>query len=363
MVVGRITISDAPVLETPISLHPTSETLIYPYFSKMIRGRHALPLKYIRWCNYNQWCNSISMEFTNPMLFIRSRVFLWQEGHTAHATKEEAGVEVLEILELYRRLYEKYMAVPVVKGKKSELEKLVGGLYTTSVEAFIPNTGRGVQGATSHCLGLNFAEIFGINFKDKKGDKAMVWQKFWGFSTKVIGVLMMVHGDDRGLVLPPKVSKVQVIVIPMPYEGAGAKELPNTCLNTVQTLLDMGIRAEADLRENYSTKQKCSHWEMKGVPLRIEIGLDDLGNKQVWTVRRDNGEKVDVPLAELADRVKVMLDNIQQTMFDLAKQKRDACTIVNKTWDEFIIALDQKKLILAPWCDDVGTCHFIRSIL
>ncbi|ONH91841.1 hypothetical protein PRUPE_8G138800 [Prunus persica] len=164
-------------LEVPIAIRPTSETIIYPYFSKWIRGHRDLPLK------LNQWCNVVRWEFSNPTPFIRSREFLWQEGHTAFATQAEADEEVLEILELYRRIYEEYLAIPVVKGKKSELEKFAGGLYTTSVEAFIPNTGRGVQGATSHCLGQNFAKMFGIEFENEKGGKAMVWQNSWAYST------------------------------------------------------------------------------------------------------------------------------------------------------------------------------------
>ncbi|PWA58428.1 Aminoacyl-tRNA synthetase, class II [Artemisia annua] len=362
----------------------------------------------------------------------RSREFLWQEGHSAFATKEEADIEVDQILELYRRLYEEYLAVPVVKGQKSELEKFAGGLYTTSVEAFIPETGRGVQGATSHCLGQNFAKMFEINFDDKKGEKAMVdqilelyrrlyeeylavpvvkgqkselekfagglyttsveafipetgrgvqgatshclgqnfakmfeinfddkkgekamvWQNSWGYSTRTIGVMVMVHGDDKGLVLPPKVSEIQVIVIHVPFKDEDVEEIMDACSATVNTLKGLGIRARADPRENYSPGWKYSHWEMKGVPLRIEIGPKDLANNQVRAVCRDNGSKVDLSMADLGEKVNVMLDDIQQRMFDSAKQKRDACIQVTKTWDEFIEALGQKKLILAPWCDE-----------
>ncbi|XP_075075069.1 proline--tRNA ligase, cytoplasmic-like isoform X3 [Nicotiana tabacum] len=305
-------------LEVPIAIRPTSETVMYPYFSKWIRGHRDLPLR------LNQWCNVVRWEFSNPTPFIRSREFLWQEGHTAFATKEEADAEVLEILELYRHIYEEFLAVPVSKGKKSELEKFAGGLYTTTVEAFIPNTGRGIQGATSHCLGQNFAKMFEINFENEKGEKAMVWQNCWGFTTRTIGVMIMVHGDDKGLVLPPKVAATQ----------------------------ESGIRAEADYRDNYSPGWKYSHWEMKGVPLRIEIGPKDLANNQVRAVRRDNGAKTDIPVANLVEEVNNVLASIQQNLFDVAKQKRDACVQVVKTWDEFAEAISQKKLILAPWCDE-----------
>ncbi|RYR01935.1 hypothetical protein Ahy_B06g080798 isoform A [Arachis hypogaea] len=364
--VAWVTKSGKTDLEIPIAIRPTSETVMYPYYSKWIRGHRDLPLK------LNQWCNVVRWEFSNPTPFIRSREFLWQEGHTAFATKEEADAEVLEILELYRRIYEEFLAIPVIKGKKSEMEKFAGGLYTTSVEAFIPNTGRGVQGATSHCLGQNFAKMFEINFENEKGEKAMVWQNSWAYSTRTIGVMVMVHGDDKGLVLPPKVASVQVIVIPVPYKDANTQGIFDACTATVNTLCEAGIRAESDFRDNYSPGWKYSHWEMKGVPLRIEIGPKDLANKQVFNslvllhqfscyvassisaraVRRDNGAKIDIANDNLVDEVKKLLDTVQQNLFDVAKQKRDECIEVVHTWDEFVQALNQRKMILAPWCDE-----------
>ncbi|XP_016474000.1 proline--tRNA ligase, cytoplasmic-like isoform X1 [Nicotiana tabacum] len=351
--VAWVTKSGESDLEVPIAIRPTSETVMYPYFSKWIRGHRDLPLR------LNQWCNVVRWEFSNPTPFIRSREFLWQEGHTAFATKEEADadvfrlyVTVLEILELYRRIYEDFLAVPVSKGKKSELEKFAGGLYTTTVEAFIPNTGRGIQGATSHCLGQNFATMFEINFENEKGEKAMVWQNSWGFTTRTIGVMIMVHGDDKGLVLPPKVAATQVIVIPVLYKDANNQGIFDACAATVKNLNESGIRAEADYRDNYSPGWKYSHWEMKGVPLRIEIGPKDLANNQVRAVRRDNGAKTDITVANLVEQVNDVLASIQQNLFDVAKQKRDACVQVVKTWDEFAEAVSQKKLILAPWCDE-----------
>ncbi|KAM7487962.1 hypothetical protein LguiB_025446 [Lonicera macranthoides] len=344
--VAWVTKSGESDLEVPIAIRPTSETVMYPYYSKWIRGHRDLPLK------LNQWCNVVRWEFSNPTPFIRSREFLWQEGHTAFATKEEADAEVLEILELYRRIYEEYLAIPVVKGKKSEMEKFAGGLYTTSVEAFIPNTGRGIQGATSHCLGQNFAKMFEINFENEKGEKAMVWQNSWAYSTRTIGVMVMVHGDDKGLVLPPKVASVQVVVIPVPYKDVDTQAILDACTNAVKTLSEAGLRVEADLRDNYSPGWKYSHWEMKGVPLRIEIGPKDMANNQVRAVRRDNFAKVDIPMATLVEQVNEMLADIQQNLFDIAKQKRDACIKVVYTWKEFEEALSEKKMILAPWCDD-----------
>ncbi|KAL9243175.1 hypothetical protein vseg_017096 [Gypsophila vaccaria] len=344
--VAWVTKSGKSDLEVPIAIRPTSETVMYPYFSKWIRGHRDLPLR------LNQWCNVVRWEFSNPTPFIRSREFLWQEGHTAFATQAEADAEVLQILELYRQVYEDYLAVPVVKGKKSELEKFAGGYYTTSVEAFIPNTGRGVQGATSHCLGQNFAKMFDITFENEKGEKAMVWQNSWAYSTRTIGVMVMTHGDDKGLVLPPKVAELQIVVVPVPFKDADTQGIFDACTATVNTLVDAGFRVEADLRDNYSPGWKYSHWEMKGVPLRIEIGPKDLAKSQVRAVRRDNSAKMDLPMADLVEQVKVLLDQIQQNLFEVAKQKRDACIQVIKTWDEFVDALAHKKLILAPWCDE-----------
>ncbi|XP_052210036.1 proline--tRNA ligase, cytoplasmic [Diospyros lotus] len=344
--VAWVTKSGQTDLEVPIAIRPTSETVMYPYYSKWIRGHRDLPLK------LNQWCNVVRWEFSNPTPFIRSREFLWQEGHTAFATKEEADKEVLEILELYRCIYEEYLAIPVIKGKKSEHEKFAGGLYTTSVEAFVPQTGRGIQGATSHCLGQNFAKMFEINFENEKGEKAMVWQNSWAYSTRTIGVMVMVHGDDKGLVLPPKVAAVQVIVIPVPYKDADTDGIIKACEATVETLIKSGFRAEVDFRENYSPGWKYSNWELKGVPLRIEIGPKDLANQQVRCVRRDNSSKIDIPMDKLVVQVEEILANIQQNLFDVAKQKRDACIQIVKTWDEFMEALSHKKMILAPWCDE-----------
>ncbi|XP_020523238.1 proline--tRNA ligase, cytoplasmic isoform X3 [Amborella trichopoda] len=344
--VAWVTKSGQSDLEMPIAIRPTSETVMYPYFAKWIRGHRELPLR------LNQWCNVVRWEFSNPTPFIRSREFLWQEGHTAFATKEEADSEVLEILELYRRIYEEYLAIPVIKGKKSELEKFAGGLYTTSVEAFIPNTGRGIQGATSHCLGQNFAKMFEINFENEKGERAMVWQNSWAYSTRVIGVMVMTHGDDKGLVLPPRVAPVQIIVIPVPYKDADTQAIMDACSETVNNLNSAGFRAEADTRDNYSPGWKYSDWELKGVPLRIEIGPKDIAKKQVRIVRRDNSVKKDIPSDNLVESVREVLESIQESMFKTAKEKRDACIVKAKTFEDFAAAINNKKMVLVPWCDE-----------
>jgi prolyl-tRNA synthetase len=216
--VAWVTRSGNSELDVPIAVRPTSETVMYPVFANWIRSHRDLPLK------INQWCNVVRWEFKHPTPFIRSREFLWQEGHTCYATKAEADAEVRRVLDFYRRIYEDLLAVPVVPGVKSEKEKFAGGLYTTTVEAFIPQTGRGIQGATSHCLGQNFAKMFHIEYENKTGGRSMPWQNSWGCTTRTIGVAVMVHGDDKGLVLPPRVAPQQVVVITIPNTKLSAED-------------------------------------------------------------------------------------------------------------------------------------------
>eukprot|EP00249_Psilotum_nudum_P029078 c3928_g1_i1 orf=159-1823(+) len=353
--VAWVTKSGDSDLEVPVAIRPTSETVMYPIFAKWIRGHRDLPLK------LNQWCNVVRWEFKHPTPFIRSREFLWQEGHTAFATKKEADEEVKEILELYRRIYEEFLAVPVIKGIKSELEKFAGGLYTTTVEAFIPHTGRGIQGATSHCLGQNFAKMFEIYFENEKHERSMVWQNSWAFTTRVIGVMVMIHGDDRGLVLPPRVAPVHVVVIPVPFKDIDSNLLLNACSEVAHQLRDAGLRVKQDTRDNYSPGWKYSDWEMKGVPLRLEIGPKDLQKNQVTVVRRDNFAKEAVPLLNLTTRILDLLEEIQRNLFLKAKQERDACIAKVETWDEFIQSLNDKKMVLAPWCDEVEIEEIVKA--
>ncbi|CAH8320278.1 unnamed protein product [Eruca vesicaria subsp. sativa] len=360
--VAWVTRAGESELSIPIAVRPTSETVIYPYFSKWIRGHRDLPLK------INQWVNVVRWEFSDPIPFIRSREFLWQEGHTAFATKTEADKEVFDILQIYSDIYEKLLAVPVIKGIKSENEKFAGGLYTATVEAFIPSSGRGIQAATSHSLGQNFAEIFGISFENKERKlekketkRSLVWQNSWGISTRSIGVMVMTHGDDKGLVFPPLVAPVQVVVIPVPFNGFDVNIIYEACEAVKSTLLAAGIRAKSDNRDTYACGWKYADWEQKGVPLRIEIGPRDLAKNQVRIVRRDNGAKADLPRGDLIEQVKDMLGKIQQSLFDAAKRGKDACTQKVENWDDFMEALSQKKLILAPWCDEVEVEKLVKE--
>ncbi|KAF8954410.1 hypothetical protein BDZ97DRAFT_1676856 [Flammula alnicola] len=340
-------------LEEPIAIRPTSETAMYPYYAKWIRSHRDLPLK------LNQWNSVVRWEFKNPQPFLRTREFLWQEGHTAHLTKVEADTEVRQILDLYRQVYEDLLAVPVIPGVKSEKEKFAGGLYTTTIEGFIPTSGRGIQAATSHCLGQNFSrpEMFNIFVEDPNdGSKSYVWQNSWGLSTRAIGVMVMVHGDNQGLVLPPRVASVQVVVVPCGITAKTTDEqrakINGTCEELAKKLKKAGIRAKADLREGYTPGYKFNDWEQKGVPLRLEIGPNDLAKQQTLTVRRDTGAKNPIPLVDLEDTVSALLKTIQSDMFSRAKEAYDARVVEVTKWDDFVPALDNKCIVSIPWCNE-----------
>ncbi|KAI8820805.1 uncharacterized protein EV422DRAFT_63826 [Fimicolochytrium jonesii] len=336
-------------LAEPVAIRPTSETVMYPYFASWIRSHRDLPLR------LNQWCNVVRWEFKHPQPFIRTREFLWQEGHTAFATKEEADTEVLQILDLYRQVYEDFLAVPVVPGKKSEREKFAGGLYTTTVEGFVPTTGRAIQGGTSHCLGQNFSKMFDILIENEAKERVHVWQNSWGLSTRTIGVMVMIHGDDKGLVLPPRVAAVQVVIIPVGITAKTSQEdrkaLAAKADELVKDLRKAGIRANSDTRENYTPGWKYNHWELKGVPVRLEIGPKDLAKNSTRAVIRHDSSSQDIPLATLTSTLSTLLETIQAAMFTKARAERDAHLIRLETWDKFVETLNNRCIILVPWCE------------
>jgi len=351
--VAWVTKSGKSDLAEPIAVRPTSETIMYPAYSKWIRSHRDLPLK------LNQWTNVVRWEFKNPVPFLRTREFLWQEGHTAFATQQEAEEEVLTILDLYRRVYEDLLAVPVIKGRKSEKEKFAGAFFTTTVEAYIPGVGRGIQGATSHCLGQNFAKMFHIEFEDdenlKEGEKKkrkFVWQNSWGLTTRTIGIMTMVHGDDKGLVLPPRVAPIQIVIVPIFF--GEAEILQAKSHEIAAELKKQGFRVTVDDRTNYNPGWKYNHWELKGVPLRVELGPKDLQNDQVVIVRRDNGVKEAVKLANLTTRVPQLLNDVHNYLFTKASEVRDARCVKVRNWDDFITQLHKGSMILTPWCQQTS---------
>ncbi|KDQ60189.1 hypothetical protein JAAARDRAFT_32570 [Jaapia argillacea MUCL 33604] len=342
-------------LEEPIAIRPTSETAMYPYYAKWIKSHRDLPLK------LNQWNSVVRWEFKSPQPFLRTREFLWQEGHTAHLTKPEADKEVLEILDLYRRVYEELLAVPVIPGVKSEKEKFAGGLYTTTVEGFIPTSGRGIQAGTSHCLGQNFSrpEMFNIVVEDPNDPtgtgKTYVWQNSWGLSTRTIGVMVMVHGDNQGLVLPPRVASIQVAIVPCGITAKltdeEKKKVNDACLELEVTLKKASIRAKADMREGYTPGYKFNDWEQKGVPLRLELGPIDLGKKQTISVRRDTGVKAPIALTDIGTSVQKLLDTVQSDMFSKAKAIYDSRLKEVTKWEDVVPTLDSKCVVVMPWCE------------
>jgi len=330
-----------------IAIRPTSETIIYPSYAQWIRSYRDLPLK------LNQWNSVVRWEFKDPVPFIRSREFLWQEGHTVFATKKEADEEVLQILDFYSQVFEDLLAIPVFKGFKSEGEKFAGGLYSTSCEAYIPAVGRGVQGATSHCLGQNFSTMFGIKFEDESSKITHAWQNSWGLSTRTLGILCMIHGDDKGLVLPPRVAPIQVVLVPIFKKNQVIEDIAKKAKEIIKSLTDRGIRAHFDDREHYQFGFKFHHWELKGVPLRLEFGPQELANSRIVTYRRDTNTKDNnVPLEGLTDAVVRLLDDIQTSLLNKAREERDSRLSIAKNWNEFSDALSKGNLIKAPWCED-----------
>jgi len=344
--VAWVTRSGKSTLGQPIAVRPTSETIMYPAYSKWIRSHRDLPLK------INQWANVVRWEFKNPTPFLRSREFLWQEGHTAFSSLKEASEEVLQILDLYAKVYEYLLAVPVIKGRKTENEKFPGGSYTTTVEAFIPTSGRGIQAATSHCLGQNFAKMFNIEFENEKGEKSFAWQNSWGLTTRSIGILIMTHGDDKGLILPPRVAPIQVVIVPIFKSGLDNSAIVSRGKEIVEKLQSADIRVHFDDRETYNPGFKYNHWELKGVPIRLELGPNDLKKNTIVVARRDIGSKEEISQDLLVVRVKSVLEDIQGNLFAQAKKRHDERIIQVTKWDDFIPALDSKNMALTTWCEN-----------
>lgn len=342
--VAWVTRSGDSELAKPIAVRPTSETIMYPAFADWIKSHRDLPLK------LNQWSNVVRWEFKDPTPFLRTREFLWQEGHTAHATYDESQVMVRQALELYRRVYEELMAVPVIPGYKTEKEKFAGGHQTTTVEAYIPGSGRAIQGATSHNLGQNFGKMFDISFQDEQGTSKIAWQTSWGLTTRTLGVCVMVHGDDTGLVLPPAVAPLQAIIVPIISKKCTFEQVTPYCESILKQLEDAGIRAKYDDRDVYNPGWKYNHWEQKGVPIRIEVGPRDIEQGSVRLVLRYSGEKSDHKVEGIGDTVKSQLDFIQADMLAKAKETRDSHLVKITEWEKFVPELEKHNLVLTPWC-------------
>ncbi|KAM7060636.1 bifunctional glutamate/proline--tRNA ligase isoform 3-T3 [Acridotheres tristis] len=359
--VAWVTRSGKTELAEPIAIRPTSETVMYPSYAKWVQSHRDLPIK------LNQWCSVVRWEFKHPQPFLRTREFLWQEGHTAFATYEEAAEEVLQILDLYARVYEDLLAIPVVKGRKTEKEKFAGGDYTTTLEAFISASGRAIQGATSHHLGQNFSKMFEIVFEDPKkpGEKQFAYQNSWGLTTRTIGVMTMIHGDNMGLVLPPRVACIQVVIIPCGITNSLSEEdreaLVKKCNEYRSRLLAVNIRVRADLRDNYSPGWKFNHWELKGVPVRVEVGPRDMKSQQFVAVRRDTGQKLTLSEHEAEEKLKQILEEIHANLYSRAFEDLKSHMVVASNMEDFQKELDSGKIVQIPFCGEIECEDWIKK--
>jgi len=329
-------------LDEPLYIRPTSETVIWAMYAKWIQSYRDLPLL------INQWANVVRWEL-RPRLFLRTNEFLWQEGHTAHATDAEAEEEALKILGIYRRFAEEWMAVPVVAGLKTEAEKFAGAVRTYCIEAMTQDR-RAIQAGTSHNLGQNFAKAFDVKYQSEAGELEYVWATSWGVSTRLVGALVMAHSDDQGLVLPPRLAPIHVAIVPI-YKSDGERTAVLELATKIRDGLSADLAVELDDREQYSPGWKFNEWELKGVPLRIEIGPRDVASGQVVFVRRDTGEKSFVPVDQVTAAVPEALDAIQQGLFDKALAFREANTHDVATYDEFRERLEAEGgFYRANWC-------------
>lgn len=360
--VAWVTKAGSSDLEEPIAIRPTSETVMYPYYAKWIRSHRDLPLK------LNQWNSVVRWEFKHPQPFLRTREFLWQEGHTAHLTEQGATDEVYQILKWYQSVYEDLLAVPVIPGRKTEAEKFAGAAFTTTVEGYIPTTGRGIQGGTSHSLGQNFSKMFNISVENPEGPdkpKLFAWQNSWGLSTRCIGVMVMVHSDNKGLVIPPRVAINQAVVIPCGLTVKTSAEEKDAVINGAkkieQGLVAAGVRATGDYRDNYSPGWKFADAELRGIPLRVEFGPLDLKKNQIVAVRRDDGERVTISMADVVTKIPELLDTIHRDMYARAKKSFDEHIIQVDKLSDMTPNLNKKNVLLAPFCGRIDCEDCIKE--
>jgi prolyl-tRNA synthetase len=351
---GGVVVDPEAKLDEELIIRPTSETIIWSTYKTWIQSYRDLPLL------INQWANVVRWEM-RTRLFLRTAEFLWQEGHTAHATAKEAIAETQQMLDVYAEFVEKYMALPVIKGVKTESERFAGAVDTYCIETLMQD-GKALQAGTSHFLGQNFAKAFDVKFSDKDNKLDYVWATSWGVSTRLIGALVMAHSDDEGLILPPRIAPQQVVVVPI-YKGEEKKELLDTKgKELVAQLKTAGIRAKFDDNDNNRPGWKFAEYEKKGVPVRIALGLRDLENNTVEIARRDTREKMSVSMDGVAATIGQLLGTIQQAMFDKALSYRDQHITRVDNWDEFEKTLDEKGgFIAAHWDGTAETENAIKE--
>lgn len=338
--VAVVTHAGGKKLEEPLVVRPTSETIMYEVFSNWIHSYRDLPLL------INQWANVVRWEM-RTRLFLRTTEFLWQEGHTVHETEEEADNRARQMLDIYKIFAEEYMAIPVIPGMKSESEKFAGALKTYTVEAMMQD-GKALQFATSHNLGQNFAKAFDVSFLDRDNNKQYGWQTSWGLSTRSIGGLIMAHSDDNGLVLPPKIAPIQLVVTTVLL--GQDNDLINNKANQLKDGLN-GVRVHVDNRD-LRPGEKFYTWEKKGVPLRLELGPKDLINNQAVLVRRDTGEKMNISLDQINEIIPKILDQIQSNLFNKALEYQKHKTKEVDSWDDFVLEIEKGNFVSAHWSQD-----------
>lgn len=336
--VAVVTHAGGAKLDEPLAIRPTSETIIGTMYSKWIQSYRDLPVMMNQWCNVMRWEKT-----TRP--FLRTSEFLWQEGHTVHATEEEAMEETMRMLNVYKSFAEETLAIPVITGRKTEKEKFAGAVATYGMEAMMLD-GKSLQAGTSHYLGQNFAKAFNIKFLDKDGKQKIAYTTSWGTSTRLIGAIIMAHGDQRGLVLPPRVAPIQAIIIPVAAHKGGVIEKAK---EVEELLLNAGLRAETDTRE-MSPGWKFNEWEMKGVPVRIEIGPRDIENGVAAVMRRDTLEKKEVPLENIDKTIPELLEEIQKNMLEKSRERRDSKIVEADTLDGILKGVENHCFVKAGWC-------------
>ena len=336
--VAVVTYAGGAELQEKLVIRPTSETIICEMYAKWLQSYRDLPIL------INQWANVVRWEKTTRP-FLRTSEFLWQEGHTVHASEEEAMEETIKMLNVYKEFAENVLAIPVITGKKTEKEKFAGAVATYGMEAMMLD-GKSLQAGTSHYLGQNFAKAFNMQFLDKDGVRKYGYSPSWGTSTRLIGALIMAHGDERGLVLPPKVAPVQVVIVPVAAHKGGVTEKAEELLSA---LSGAGVRAELDAREA-SPGWKFNEWEMKGVPVRIEIGPRDIEKGQACLFRRDTLEKSFAPLESVAETAEKLLEEIQKNMLEKSRRNRDARIVRAADLKELLAGVENKNFVKAGWC-------------
>ena len=349
--VAWVTHGGSEKLEERLCVRPTSETLFCEHFSHIVHSWRDLPKLYNQWCSVVRWEKS-----TRP--FLRTREFWWQEGHTVHETEQEAREETLRILDFYAELAEKYLCMPVIKGRKTDREKFAGAMETYTIEAMM-HDGKALQSGTSHYFGDGFAKAFDITFANREGGTSYAHETSWGISTRLSGGIIMTHGDDSGLVLPPAIAPIQVVIIPVAAHKPGVTE---KAMEVADVLKKAGIRVKVDTTDN-TVGWKYAEYEMKGVPVRLEIGPRDIENNACVLVRRDNREKTVVSLDNLTDSIKTMLDDFAKAIFEKAKANMEANTVSATTLEEMKQDISEKpRFVKAMWCGDEACEEKVKEV-